>query len=189
MQIEDAMKRGSSTSTGCRRETKQQALEKLAAMRNKVGYPDIWRDYSALTVNAGDFFGNVARAARFEWRRQAAKIGKPVDRDEWGMTPPTVNAYYNPQMNDINFPAGVLQPPLLRPEDGRRAELRQHRRHHRPRADARLRRRGPPVRRARATCATGGRRTMRRTSRSARSASATSTRSTSWWTTSRSTAS
>ncbi len=95
--------------------TKERALEKLGTIVNKVGYPDAWRDYSALGVARGDFFGNVSRATVFESRRQLAKIGKPVDRAEWGMTPPTVNAYYNPQMNDINFPAGVLQPPLYDP--------------------------------------------------------------------------
>ena len=97
-------------------ETKQRALQKLDSIVNKVGYPDVWRDYSALDVARGDFFGNVNRATVFESRRQLAKIGKPVDRGEWGMTPPTVNAYYNPQMNDINFPAGVLQPPLYDPK-------------------------------------------------------------------------
>jgi putative endopeptidase len=97
-------------------ETKKRALEKLGTIVNKVGYPDVWRDYSALDVARGDFFGNVNRATVFESRRQLAKIGKPVDRGEWGMTPPTVNAYYNPQLNDINFPAGVLQPPLYDPK-------------------------------------------------------------------------
>ena len=92
--------------------TKKQALDKLGKVRNKVGYPDVWRDYSKLQVKRGDFFGNVSQAIVFETKRQLAKIGKPVDRGEWGMTPPTVNAYYNPSMNDINFPAGVLMPPL-----------------------------------------------------------------------------
>src|SRR5438046_4122447 len=81
-------------------------------MRNKIGYPDKWRDYSTVDIVRGDFIGNVNRSTVFESKRELAKIGKPVDRGEWGMTPPTVNAYYNPQMNDINFPAGVLQPPL-----------------------------------------------------------------------------
>jgi endothelin-converting enzyme/putative endopeptidase len=94
-------------------ETKKQALAKLHTIVNKVGYPDKWRDYKALEIKPGDFAGNVARANSFETKRDIAKIGKPVDRGEWGMTPPTVNAYYNPQMNDINFPAGVLQPPLF----------------------------------------------------------------------------
>jgi len=96
--------------------TKVQALEKLHGMRNKIGYPARWRDYSSLTVSRDDFAGNIARAMTFENKRELAKIGKPVDRDEWGMTPPTVNAYYDPQMNDINFPAGVLQPPLFDPK-------------------------------------------------------------------------
>ena len=93
--------------------TKRQALVKLHAIVNKVGYPDRWRDYSSIRIGRDDFFGNVNRAAIFESKRQIAKIGKPVDRGEWDMTPPTVNAYYNPQMNDINFPAGVLLPPLF----------------------------------------------------------------------------
>ena len=95
--------------------TKQQALTKLHGMANKIGYPDQWRDYSKLEIVRGDGLGNFDRARRFEFNRQLAKIGKPVDRGEWDMTPPTVNAYYNPQMNDINFPAGVLQPPAFDP--------------------------------------------------------------------------
>src|SRR5436305_11405417 len=96
--------------------TRTRALEKLHAVANKVGYPERWRDYSALEIKRGDFIGNATRATIFESKRDLAKIGKPVDRGEWGMTPPTVNAYYNPQMNDINFPAGVLQPPLYDPK-------------------------------------------------------------------------
>jgi endothelin-converting enzyme/putative endopeptidase len=92
--------------------TKKQAQDKLAKIRDKVGYPDVWRDYSTLTVSRGDFYGNASRGIVFENDRQLAKVGKPVDRGEWGMTPPTVNAYYSPSMNDINFPAGVLMPPL-----------------------------------------------------------------------------
>ncbi|HET8725678.1 MAG TPA: M13 family metallopeptidase [Anaeromyxobacteraceae bacterium] len=95
--------------------TRKAAHEKLAAMRNKIGYPDRWRDYSAVVVKRDDLAGNVARASAFETRRQLAKIGKPVDRGEWGMTPPTVNAYYDSSMNDMNFPAGVLLPPLWDP--------------------------------------------------------------------------
>ena len=85
-------------------------------MRNKIGYPDTWRDYGALRVERGDFLGNVERGQTFEARRQLAKIGRPIDRGEWQMTPPTVNAYYNALMNDMNFPAGVLQPPLYDPK-------------------------------------------------------------------------
>jgi endothelin-converting enzyme/putative endopeptidase len=96
--------------------TKQQALEKLHTIVNKIGYPDKWRDYSSVDIKANDFAGNVRRANIFETKRDLNKIGKPLDRGEWGMTPPTVNAYYNGQMNDINFPAGVLQPPLYDPK-------------------------------------------------------------------------
>jgi putative endopeptidase len=92
--------------------TKAKAREKLSKYLVKIGYPDVWRDYGALEVKAGDPVGNRLRAARFEWLRQAAKAGKPVDRREWGMTPQTVNAYYNPSFNEIVFPAAVLQPPL-----------------------------------------------------------------------------
>jgi len=92
--------------------TKQQAINKLHSIRNKIGYPDKWRDYSSVEIVRDDFFGNVERATVFESHREFNKVGKPTDRTEWGMTPPTVNAYYSGQMNDINFPAGVLQPPL-----------------------------------------------------------------------------
>jgi putative endopeptidase len=93
--------------------TKARAEEKLHAVANKIGYPDKWRDYSTLMVTRGDAFGNNLRAAAFEEKRDIAKIGKPVDRGEWDMSPPTVNADYSPQMNDINFPAGILQPPFF----------------------------------------------------------------------------
>ena len=92
--------------------TKQQAITKLHAIRNKIGYPGHWRDYSSVEVTASDFAGNVRNTIVFESRRELNKIGRPVDHGEWDITPPTVDAYYNPQMNDINFPAGVLQPPL-----------------------------------------------------------------------------
>jgi predicted metalloendopeptidase len=93
--------------------TKEQALAKLAAFTPKIGYPDVWRDYSALEVQAGDFFGNVMRAQAGETRRQLAKVGQPTDPNEWGMTPPTVNAYYHPLRNEIVFPAGIMQPPFF----------------------------------------------------------------------------
>src|SRR5579875_873576 len=92
--------------------TKKQALVKLHAVANKIGYPDKWRDYSALEIRDGDYFGNTYRANEFEYRRELNKMGKPVDRSEWEMTPPTVNAYYEPTQNNINFPAGILQPPF-----------------------------------------------------------------------------
>jgi putative endopeptidase len=93
-------------------ETKKAAEAKLALYRNKIGYPEKWRDYSTVTVERGDLLGNINRADEFERQRDLKKLGKPVDETEWGMTPPTVNAYYNPSMNDINFPAGILQPPF-----------------------------------------------------------------------------
>jgi len=114
--IEDAMKQDLDQLTWMSPETKKNALAKLHTIANKVGYPDKWRDYSSVEIKRDDFLGNEMRATVFESDRQLAKIGKPVDRAEWGMTPPTVNAYYNPQMNDINFPAGVLQPPLYDPK-------------------------------------------------------------------------
>jgi putative endopeptidase len=94
-------------------DTKKQAKLKLLAIRNKIGYPDAWRDYSTLTVDRGDLLGNFLRANEFESKREIAKIGKPLDRKEWGMTPPTVNAYYSGNFNEIVFPAGILQPPFF----------------------------------------------------------------------------
>jgi endothelin-converting enzyme/putative endopeptidase len=95
--------------------TKRAALAKLAAISNKIGYPDRWRDYGPVVVAPDDFYGDAMRATEFANRRELAKIGKPVDRAEWGMTPQTVNAYYDWQLNDVNFPAAVLQPPLYDP--------------------------------------------------------------------------
>jgi putative endopeptidase len=95
--------------------TKVVAAEKLARFRTKIGYPDKWRDYSALEVRRDDAFGNAVRAAVFEWHRQIARLGGPTDRDEWLMTPQTVNAYYNPVFNEIVFPAAILQPPFFDP--------------------------------------------------------------------------
>jgi putative endopeptidase len=96
--------------------TRQKALEKLSAVMIKVGYPDKWRDYSQYQVDRGLYVENLARGTQFEFARQLAKVGKPVDRAEWGMTPPTVNAYYNPLLNEIVFPAGILQPPVYDPK-------------------------------------------------------------------------
>jgi len=115
-QIEDAMQQDIQQLDWMDDETKARALEKLHAIVNKIGYPDRWRDYSSVRIARDDFAGNIERADRFEVHRQLAKIGQPLDRSEWGMTPPTVNAYFDPQMNDINFPAGVLQPPLYDPK-------------------------------------------------------------------------
>jgi putative endopeptidase len=95
--------------------TRKLALEKLAAFRPKIGYPDKWRDYSALEVRPGDAFGNAARAAAFDWQRQLKRLGGPTDRGEWGMTPQTINAYYNPTFNEVVFPAAILQPPFFDP--------------------------------------------------------------------------
>ena len=116
-QIETAMQHEIETLPWMSDATKAEAVRKLHAIRNKIGYPNKWRDYSALEVKADDYFGDVERSYRFEDARRWNKLGKPVDRDEWGMTPPTVNAYFSPQMNDINFPSGVLQPPLYDPKE------------------------------------------------------------------------
>jgi hypothetical protein len=94
-------------------DTKQSAHAKLDKILLKIGYPDHWRDYSKLHIQADDLVGNVRRSARFEYARMIAKLGHPVDRSEWGMTPPTINAYYNPTLNEIVFPAGILQPPFF----------------------------------------------------------------------------
>ena len=96
--------------------TKKEALLKLSAIVNKIGYPDKWKDYSSVAISSNEFYADNSQAAAYETRRRLSKIGKPVDRREWEMTPPTVNAYYDPQTNDINFPAGVLEPPLFDPK-------------------------------------------------------------------------
>ncbi len=97
-------------------DTKQQALAKLSQYMLKLGYPDKWRDYSALKIDRNDLLGNVERANEFEYQRNINKLGKPIDRAEWGMTPQTVNAYYNPELNEIVFPAAILQPPFFDPK-------------------------------------------------------------------------
>ncbi len=96
-------------------ETKQKAKKKLAKINTKIGYTDKWRDYSKLQIDPQDLLGNVMRSQRVEHARMVEKLGKPIDRDEWGMTPQTVNAYYNPGMNEIVFPAAILQPPFFDP--------------------------------------------------------------------------
>ena len=138
-------------------QTKARALDKLDAFTPKIGYPERWRDYRALSRHAGRPRRQCrAGPPRSSWTGELAKIGSPVDRDEWFMSPQTVNAYYNPGMNEIVFPAAILQPPFFDPGGGRRGELRRHRRRHRPRDRPRLRRPGLQVRRARARCTTGG---------------------------------
>jgi predicted metalloendopeptidase len=114
--IEAAMDKDIDTLTWMSDVTKVKAKEKLHAVADKIGYPDRWRDYSKLTVSPTEALANAERANAFENDRELAKIGKPVDKLEWGMTPPTVNAYYNPSMNDINFPAGILQPAFYDPK-------------------------------------------------------------------------
>lgn len=110
--IENAMRTDIGQLTWMSDTTKKKAYEKLDAIVNNIGYPDAWRDYSSVTIAADDYAGNARRAAAFEVHRVYAKIDKPTDRKDWGMTPPTVNAYYRSSMNDINFPAGILQPPF-----------------------------------------------------------------------------
>jgi endothelin-converting enzyme/putative endopeptidase len=111
-EIEGALEKDVNALTWMTPDTKREALVKLKAVADKIGYPDKWRDYSALRIAHGDALGNSQRSNAFEFRRQLEKIGKPTDKSEWGMTPPTVNAYYNPLQNNINFPAGILQPPF-----------------------------------------------------------------------------
>jgi putative endopeptidase len=96
--------------------TRAKALEKLHRYALKIGYPDKWRDYSALAIDRGDLVGDIKRSNRYEWNRQIKRLDAPVDRSEWGMTPQTNNAYYNPAMNEIAFPAGILQPPFFDPD-------------------------------------------------------------------------
>ncbi|MGI9101907.1 MAG: M13 family metallopeptidase [Terriglobales bacterium] len=115
-QIEQAMARDLQQLTWMSEPTRQEALTKLHAVVNKIGYPDKWRDYTALKVVRGDALGNGERSNAFEFLRQLHKIGKPVDRSEWYLTPPTVNAYYDAENNSVNFPAGILQPPLFDPK-------------------------------------------------------------------------
>src|SRR5215475_4530226 len=112
MHIEDAMETRIKALDWMSPETKRQALTKLRGIRNKIGYPDQWRDYSSIKLVHDDYLLDAQRAAEFELRRDIAKVGQSVDHGEWHITPPTVDAYYAPQMNDINFPAGVLQPPV-----------------------------------------------------------------------------
>src|SRR5579872_3508771 len=115
-EIEKAMASDIKSASWMSPATKDQALTKLDQVTNKIGYPEKWKDYSTVKVVRGDYFGDSLRAREFELHRNFAKIGKPVDKTEWGMTPPTVNAYYAPPQNNINFPAGILQPPFYNPK-------------------------------------------------------------------------
>jgi putative endopeptidase len=110
--IEASLQQDINTLPWMTEDTREEAIKKLRAVAHKIGYPDKWRDYSKLRVVRGDALGNSQRANTFDFRRNVDRIGKRVDRGEWGMTPPTVNAYYNPTENNINFPAGILQPPF-----------------------------------------------------------------------------
>ena len=114
-EIESSMEQDIRTAPWMTEATKQQALAKLAAVSNKIGYPDRWRDYSGVDVKREDFLGDLLRASVFEDRRNLSKIGQPVDKSEWRMTPPTVNAYYNQAENNINFPAGIYSRPSTIP--------------------------------------------------------------------------
>jgi predicted metalloendopeptidase len=111
--IEGAFESGLPQLTWMDEVTQGRAVEKMEAIRNKIGYPDEWRDYSTLELSPAEYFGNTLAARRFEFERNAAKIGQPVDPNEWRMSPPQVNAYYNPQVNEIVFPAGILQDPFF----------------------------------------------------------------------------
>ncbi|MDR3763226.1 MAG: M13 family metallopeptidase [Acidobacteriota bacterium] len=111
--IEDSMGKDIQNLGWMSPETKKAADAKLHKVTNKIGYPDTWKDYRPVKIKRDDLFGNVRAADAFEWKRELAKLGKPVDKNEWGMTPPTVNAYYSSSDNNINFPAGILQPPFF----------------------------------------------------------------------------
>ncbi len=121
-EIEKSMKQDIASATWMSEATKQQAYAKLAAVSNKIGYPEKWRDYSSVVIKPDDYLGDEERAAAFEVRRNLNKIGKPVDKSEWGMTPPTVNAYYSPPQNNINFPCRNSAAPVLQSESGRGRE-------------------------------------------------------------------
>lgn len=112
----EAYRQSISTLSWMSEETRAKALEKLSKFTPKIGYPDKWRDYSALQLDPEDVVGNLRRVAKFDHNREIAKLGAPIDRDEWFMTPQTINAYYNPGFNEIVFPAAILQPPFFNPD-------------------------------------------------------------------------
>jgi predicted metalloendopeptidase len=111
--VKEALDQDIDSATWMSDQTKKAAHAKLALQIDKIGYPDKWRDYSSVEIRRGDFLGNVQRSSAFELHRRLAQFGQPADRTEWDMTPPTVNAYEDPQHNTINFPAGILQPPFF----------------------------------------------------------------------------
>jgi putative endopeptidase len=113
--IKESMAEHIQTNTWMSADTKTEALKKLNALRVKIGYPDKWKDYSALDVSRDSYLQNVLNARRWNYQQNVQKFGQPIDRNEWSMTPPTINAYYNPPMNEIVFPAGYLQPPFFDP--------------------------------------------------------------------------
>ena len=152
-------------------ETKAKAHAKLAAFTPKIGYPSQWRDMSGLTVDRNDALGNAMRSARFEHDYQIGKLGGPIRRWEWGMTPMTINAYSNPTMVEIVFPAAILQPPFFDPNADRGRQLRRHWRGDRPRDEPPVRRPGSEVRLARQSGGlvdTGGRAKLSVSARQAR---------------------
>jgi putative endopeptidase len=114
--LRDALKTRIENLTWMSDATKKKALEKWAAFNTKIGYPDKWRDWTGLETSRDSLYANAAAAAAFNYRYELNKIGKPVDKDEWNLTPQTVNAYYNPQLNEIVFPAAILQPPFFDPQ-------------------------------------------------------------------------
>ena len=144
--IKEAMRQRIAESTWMSQATKDQACKKLDTMRSKIGYPDKWRDYSKLDISRRPYVLNVLAADAFEFRREMAKLGKPVDRGEWEMTPQTNNAYYEPTLNEMCFPAGILQPPFFDEKADDASNYGAYRRHDGPRADPRLRQPGPALR-------------------------------------------
>ena len=147
--LQEAYRRNISDLEWMSPQTREAALAKLEKFTPKIGYPDKWRDYAGLDISATDLVGNYRRGYAAEYDRDLAKLGGPVDRDEWFMTPQTVNAYYNPGMNEIVFPAAILQPPFFDAAADDAANYGGYRRRHRPRDRARLRRSGRQVRRRR----------------------------------------
>ena len=186
--LEKAMAEDIRTLPWMTEETKKAALAKLKAITNNVGYPKKWRDYSKLTIARDDFFGNAVRTAQVAYEQRIDKIGKPTDKTEWSMTTPTVNAFYSPQNNSINFPGRHSADAVLRPAPRHGAQLRRSGRGDRPRDDAWIRRPGPQVRWRRQPARLVDCRPTAPSSTSAPPAWPTSIRASPRWTTSSSTA-